>query len=81
VKITIEREPGQITVFNEVSDVYVVVRQVKVLTDLAGENPTRNIDTTSFSWGSNVRELVKEITQSLTELQDYLKESRHGGSS
>jgi transcriptional regulator with AAA-type ATPase domain len=39
------------------------------------------VTTKSYSWGGNVRELIKEVQQSLIELQDFLRGQRNGGSS
>lgn len=78
MKISIEKDDGTVEVFERVTDLYVVVRR----NDLVG-TPGKKIQyvpvTTSHSWGSNVRELVKEVQQSLVELQDWLREHRHGG--
>jgi len=71
MKITIEHDDGKTQVFQNVTDAYVCVRQLEPMrstTKFAILPETR-----SYSWGSNMRELVKELTQSLTELQDYLR--------
>lgn len=81
MKITIERDDGETEVFQRVTDLYIAYRH----RDLKYNKSERTIqeigtETRSHSWGNNVRELVKEIQQSLVELQEFLKEQRHGGS-
>ena len=78
MKITIEKNDGEIEVHQDITDLYIATRQ---LVPGIGRDQ-RLIEMCiphSYSWGPNVRELVKEITQSLIELQEYLKEHRHGG--
>jgi hypothetical protein len=78
MRLTIEKDDGTTEVFQNILDLYVVVRrEEKVLfeTDKLG----LYLKTTSHSYGSNVRELVKEVQQSLVELQDFLREQRNGG--
>jgi hypothetical protein len=71
MKITVEHDDGKVEVFQEVTDAYVAVRQY---------TPTMNKqndiallpETKSYSWGSNVRELLKELRQSVVELQEFI---------
>lgn len=73
-------EDGKEVVFQNITDLYIAVRQSKHVSVL--KDTAVIIETTSHSWGSNVRELVKEIAQSQIELQDFLRERRpHGNSS
>lgn len=77
MKIIIEDGETQ-TVFEDVSDYYLAVRQLEKLglkEGLAGEFQTR-----SFSAGGCLREIAKEITQALLEIQDILKGQRNGNS-
>lgn len=80
MKITIEHDDGTTEVFQRVVDAYVAVR-LEEHKLFEADKLGLFIKTTSHSWGSNVRELVKELQQSLVELQDFLREQRHGGSS
>lgn len=66
---------GEETVFQDVTDLYIAVRQQKPVQKKGSLAVLP--ETTSFSWGANLRELVKEVQQSLVELQDFLKENRH----
>jgi hypothetical protein len=81
MKVTIELETGKTEVYDRVTDLYVAMRQE----DYLMESGTRQLHpypkVSSRSWGGNVRELVKEVQQSLVELQDFLRGQRNGGSS
>jgi len=78
MRLTIEKDDGTTEVFQNILDLYVVVRrEEKALFE--ADKLGLYIKTTSHSYGSNVRELVKEVSQSLVELQDYLREQRYGG--
>ncbi len=83
MKLTIEHDDGRSPeVFQYVTDLYIVVRQKEpVLAWKDKKQVDSVIRTRSFSWGSDVRELVKELQQSLVELQDFLRGQRNGGSS
>jgi len=75
MKITVSREDGSEEVYNDVSDYYLAVRQLHPLgvgDYLAGEYQTR-----SYSRGVNLRDIAKEIAQSLIELQAIMKEHSH----
>jgi len=71
MKITIELKDGEEVVFNNLTDLYVAYRAVEPQ-ELRGEFYLTP-DVRSYSWGSNTRELIKELAQSLVELQDIHK--------
>lgn len=74
MKITIEADDGELTVFSDVTDYYVAVRTLKPATNKEGDVAMLP-ETRSFSNGANLRELAKEIYQSYLEIQEYLKRS------
>jgi O-succinylbenzoate synthase len=76
VIVSVEQDDGQVTVYQYVTDVYIALRQEEP----AQRDGLLTIITkvSSSSWGANVRELVKEVQQSLVELQDFLKGRRDG---
>jgi len=80
MKVTIEKDDGEIEVFQNVTDLYIALRQLKPIKEKNSE-PALLPETRSYSWGSNLRELVKEITQSVIELQNFLRGSTNGSSS
>jgi hypothetical protein len=71
MKITIELDDAETLVFQNITDYYIAVRQLEPYSDSKGLYSLP--ETKSFSRGGNVRELVKELSQSLIELQDFLK--------
>lgn len=73
MKITIEKDDKSKEVFDNVTDAYIAVRQLKPMISEDNKNTAFLPETRSYSWGDNVRELVKEIQQSIIELQDILK--------
>lgn len=76
MKITVELDDGRVLVYDKVSDAYLSVHQCMLMADDQGrvfEQPVIR----SNSWGSNLRELVKEVSQSVIELQDLLREHRN----
>jgi hypothetical protein len=75
--ITIELDKKQKEVYQNVTDAFLAVRQLNSARNDKGKMATI-IDTSSRSWGPNVRDIIKEITQSTIELQDYLKELKDG---
>ena len=78
MKITVEKDDGTIEVFQNITDGYLAIRYTnKVMYDNDLVHITQS---SSYSWGSNIRELVKELQQSLVELQDFLREQTHGNS-
>lgn len=82
MKITIEKDNGTKEVFQNVTDLYLAVRQKEPVFAYKDMNQVDSIvQVRSYSWGENLRELVKELQQSLVELQDFLREKRNGGSS
>lgn len=78
MRVIIEKDTGEKEVFQDVSDIYLAIRQDIWVGKDARAFPTWKVH--SFSWGGNVRELVKELQQSLVELQDFLRGQRNGGS-
>ena len=80
MKITIQHDDGQEEIIQDITDFYVAVRLHKLMTT-PGNIATYVEQGRSWSRGTNIRELVKEVQQSLVELQDHLREHRHGGSS
>jgi transcriptional regulator with PAS, ATPase and Fis domain len=71
MKITIEHNDGKETVFEQATDLYVCVRLLESAQEEDGR-PLVLPETRSFSWGGNVRELVKELRQSVVELEHFL---------
>lgn len=83
MRVIIEKDNGEKEVLQYVEDVYVAVRQKRIVGEASAKPYSIQrfvTETRSYSWGSNVRELVKELQQSLVELQDFLREQRRGGS-
>jgi hypothetical protein len=77
VKIAITREDGLTEVFEDVTDCYIAYRQETLRTD--GQRAWPTLDIRSHSWGTgHLRDLVKEVQQSLVELQDFLRGQRNG---
>lgn len=72
MKITIDLDDGKKQVFQNVTDAYLAVRQLEPMQNKKGKSALLP-ETRSFSWGANLRELVKEIRQSIVELDDVLK--------
>jgi hypothetical protein len=81
VKLIVHHDDGKTEVFQNVTDLYVAYRQESKVVGLKDDFVNLVTQTRSHSWGSNLRELVKEVQQSLIELQDFLREQHHGGSS
>jgi cob(I)alamin adenosyltransferase len=75
MKLTIEHDNGKTEVFQDVTDIYLACRTLKSIgtdsTLLSGIPEIR-----SYSWGNLLRELTKEVQQSLIELQDELRKQR-----
>lgn len=80
MKITIATDSGETIHYQDVCDAFLTVRYKDLAADESAR-PVHVVTSRSQSWGPNPRELVKEVTQSLVELQDILRERRHGGSS
>jgi hypothetical protein len=72
MKLEITKDDGKKEVFQNITDLYIAVRQLQPMMNKKQEQAILP-ETRSFSYGDNVRELTKEITQSLVELQDYLR--------
>jgi hypothetical protein len=75
MKLTLTLNDGRTEVFQNVLDAYVVLRQE----ELKYSEADRVVFSTkigSHSWGEDIRELVKEVQQSLVELQDFMREQR-----
>jgi hypothetical protein len=75
VKITVTKDDGTEIVFQHVTDCYVAVRQLKTVEK--DGTPYLSPEMHSFSWGPNIRELVKELSQATVELQEYLRGMRN----
>lgn len=78
MKLVFTDDSGKETVYQNVTDLYIAVRQEVPMT--RDGKMGFALQTTSHSWGAHVRELVKEVQQSLVELQDFLRSQRHGDS-
>lgn len=74
MKITIEHEDGKVEVFQDVLDLYLAVRHIVPFMKSTDETalPIQTIVTRSYSWGVNMRELLKELRQSTVELEKFL---------
>lgn len=81
MKITVEDDDGKTTVHQYVTDCYLCIRYDDLRIEEGTGRMYRYPVVRSWSWGSNVRELVKEVAQSLVELQDFLRGKRNGDSS
>lgn len=79
MKIVFTDDNDKTTVFQNITDVYFAVRQQVPVANKETAQIAMLPETRSFSWGSNIRELAKEVQQSLVELQDVLRSQRHGG--
>ena len=79
MRLTIEKDDGKTEVFQNITDLYIAYRQESKVVGLKDNFVNIISATRSHSWGNNLRELVKELQQSLVELQDYLREQRYGG--
>lgn len=74
MKITIEFDDGTTKVFSDVTEAYVSVRLPEMLQK--GEDFVTVLQAKSFSWGDDVREIVKEVRQSIVELDEQLALAR-----
>lgn len=72
MKITIEHDDGTEVVHQHISDYYMAIRVLEPKID-SENRVVIHSDTRSFSFGANLREITKEVGQSLVELQDYLR--------
>lgn len=81
MKLTVELDDGTTEVYQNLTDLYVSYRYTDLVAEKGADHLVRVQFSRSRSWGGNLRELVKEVAQSLVELQDHLRGSRHGGSS
>jgi hypothetical protein len=75
MKITIEEDDGKETVHQGVTDIYVALRKMEPVMSREGQFSMLP-ETRSWSIGGNLRELVKELRQSLLELEDTLRTMR-----
>lgn len=80
MKLTLERDDGKTEVFNNITDLYIAFRASKNVFTAEESVMLRVEGTSSYSWGTNVRELVKELQQSLVELQEFLRGRQNGDS-
>jgi hypothetical protein len=76
MRVIIEGVDGgkQAQVFEDVSDVWVAVRQ-RMPAGAADGTIVYALETRSYSFGPNIRELVKEGRQALVELEDLLMDT------
>jgi len=72
MKITIEKEDGN-QVFDDVSDYYLAIRQTRPVMMNDTNQMASLPETRSFSVGSSLREIAKELYQSYIEIQNILK--------
>ena len=72
MKIIVYHDDGKEEVYQEVTDAYLAVRQHQPMASKEGQIALLP-ETRSYSWGNNLRELVKELYQSQTELQEIIK--------
>lgn len=79
MRILVTRDDGTTEAFENVTDAYLAVRQSTPWTD--GNHMTFRDEMRSYTWGNNVRELAKELAQSVLELQDFLRRLQRGGTS
>lgn len=71
MKITILKDDGEEIVFQEVIDALISVRQI---VPISSEDGTlmQSVQCRSQSWGANPREIIKEMRQSIYEMQRIL---------
>ena len=74
MKIRVEQDDGDVTEYLDVTDFYIALRRAQITDHVL------TLNTSSWSYGANVRELVKEVQQSLVELQDFLRSHRDNSS-
>lgn len=75
MKITIEHDDGKKETFQSVTDAYLAIRQLQPMQEKKKDIALLP-ETRSYSWGVNLRELVKEVRQSLEELNEILRAER-----
>lgn len=73
MRIVVTTDEGSEIVYQHVTDYYLALRQMEPCK--VGEDSRVSLlpETRSYSRGSNLREVVKELAQSLVEIQAYLK--------
>lgn len=77
MKIVLELDDGTKEIHQNVTDYYLAVRKLEPM--IGSENDMATLpETRSFSYGSNLREVAKEVAQSLVEIQEFLREQRRG---
>lgn len=81
MRVTVEKDNGETEVFQHLTDVYIAYRQQERVADKDNLAIVLKTSSRSYSWGSEIRELVKEVQQSLNELQDFLRGQRNGNPS
>ena len=79
MRVTVQHDNGKEEVFQHITDLYICYRQTQSMTDGDAQYMSLVPVMRSHSWGAGIRELVKELQQSLVELQDFLRELRNGG--
>ena len=77
MKIVVELDDEKKEVYQFVTDAYLAVRQLEPMGNKKGKVAVLP-ETKSYSWGPNIRELTKEVAQSLVELQELLRGLKNG---
>lgn len=77
MKITIEDGEDK-QVFTDVTDAFVTLLWMKPTKMKRGGQMAFIQENYHHSWGQNIREIVKELSQSQKELQDILTTIQHG---
>ncbi len=72
MKVTVTKEDGEDVIFSEASSVFIALTQLMP----RGKDQIHFFqETRSYSWGDK-REIVKELQQSIIELQSLIEEER-----
>jgi hypothetical protein len=74
MKITIEKDDNTSQVFEDITDAYLSIRRAEPM--MSDKGMAVELQTRSYSWGSNLREIAKELSQSLVEIQSILRGGR-----
>jgi transcriptional regulator with AAA-type ATPase domain len=72
MRIIIEHDDGKRETFQDVTDAFLAARQLRPMQGEEGDLALLP-HLQSWSWGNNVRELLKELRQAVVELEDYLR--------
>lgn len=76
MRLIIEKDDGRKVVIEKVTDLYISVMKTVDLVDRKKVLGFQVKSETISIFGGNQRELVKEVSQSLIDLQNYLDEPR-----